>query len=209
MDALPAQPAPSAIVAEAPPPAARFVAPGDLGPRTDEERQLCEKAARPDFLYLGGLLALDVGAVLAHPWLKYAPTQGERALGPMFIGLAWGATLGGGVLATPQCDPLAAPVGPPEGEIRKRWPLTIAVSTIAAATAPFITGIVTGPLDRRWTYGERSSRMWLAALSGLTGSLLPHIPFLSPKPYRAVRQLERLRVEPNVAGVGVSYTLTF
>jgi hypothetical protein len=42
-------------------------APGDIYPRTDRERDLCDRASRPDWLYLGGLAALDVGAERAAP----------------------------------------------------------------------------------------------------------------------------------------------
>jgi hypothetical protein len=191
------------------PAAATYLAATDIRPRNEEERRLCAKASNPDWLYLGGLLALDVGSVLLHPQIKYNESQAVRTFGAGFIGLSWGATLGGGVLALPTCKPYWAPGAPPEGDVRRGWPLTLALATVAAGTSPLIVGIVTGSLPRNWSFEERSSRLWLAAGSGFAGALLPHIPFLSPKTTRAARELERLRVDPTVGGAQVTYTVRF
>lgn len=154
-------------------------------------------------------MALDVGSILLHPQLKYNASQFARTLGPAAIGLTFGATIGGGMLSLPSCDPNWAPGAPPEGDARARWPVALALAGVSAAVAPLVTGIVTGGLDRTWTFTERSSRMWVAAGSGFVGALLPYIPALSPKTLRAARELERLRIEPTVGGVAAGYTLRF
>lgn len=208
-----APPSPPALVAPAPPPppAAQFAAATDIRPRDAEEKALCARASHADWFYLGGLVALDVVSIVAHATLKQDESSTVRTLGAGFIGLTWGATIGGAVLALPACEPHYVPSPPPEGIVRSRWPLAIAVSMIATTTAPFVVGIVTGPLPSTWTYTERSSRLYVAAGAGLVGSILPYIPIpiLSPVPYRAARELERLRFAPlEGGGMGV-YTTRF
>jgi hypothetical protein len=167
-------------------------------------------------LYLGGLLTLDVVSIGLHPTLKYNPSQGARTFGAGFIGFSWGATLGGGVLTLPACDPNWVSTPPPEGDFRQVWPIALAIATLSAGTAPILVGITTGGLPRNWTYSERSSRMWIAAGAGFIGSLLPYVPALSPAPWAAKRELERLRVEPMVResagtidGAYATYTRAF
>lgn len=228
MDAPP--PAPPAIVAPAPspaspagararapastktleqPPAAGFASATDIRPRTDEEKELCARGSNPDWLYLSGLVALDVGSIVAHAWLKQEESQFVRTLGAGFIGFSWGATLGGGRLSIPTCDRNWVWSPPPEGEVRSHWPLTLALTAISAVSAPFVVGVVTGPLPINWTYSERTSRLYFASGAAALGSLLPHLSFLSPAPWRAKRELERIRYTPMVGGGVASYTLTF
>ena len=66
LDSLPPAPPPS-------PPAITADAPGDIYPRSARERELCEIASRPDYWYLGGLLALDVATFWGgvQPFFKY------------------------------------------------------------------------------------------------------------------------------------------
>lgn len=191
------------------PPAARFTAAGQIAPQNDEERDLCERGSSPDYLYLGGLLALDVAAIAVHPTLKQDDHQIVRTLGSGFIGLSWGATLGGAPLTLPTCDRTWVYGPPPEGDIRARWPFALALSLAAATTAPIIVGITTGPLPSQWTYGERSSRLWIAAGTGAIGSLLPYVPVLSPRTWRAGKELERLRFAPIEGGAYGVYTVAF
>lgn len=206
MDALP--PSPPAVVAE--PPAAHFIAASDIRPRNDEEKEICERGSRPDWLYLGGLVALDVVSIGIHPTLKQNDTQMLRYAASGFIGLTWGATIGGAPLTLPTCDPHWVWSSPPEGEVRARWPLALALSLAATATAPFVVGITTGPLPLGWDYTERATRMWIAAGSGLVGSLLPYVPALSPRTLNAARELERIRFGPMAGGGGfATYQLTF
>lgn len=209
MDAVP--PSPPAVVSPAAqqPPAAHFIAATDIRPRAGKEQELCERASHTDWLYLSGLVALDVGAIALHPALKFDSSQFIRTLGPAFIGLTWGATLGGAPLTRPACDPTWVWSPPPEGDVRARWPLALAMSGLAAATAPLLVGIVTGNLDSEWSFSERSSRLWIAAGSGFIGSFLPYIPALSPRPWRAARELEHLRAMPVVGGAMGTYSFTF
>jgi hypothetical protein len=203
--------APPAVVAPQPP-AAHFSAPTDIHPRTPEERELCERASRPDWIYLAGLLSLDVASILVHPTLKQNESPAIRTLGAGFIGFSWGATLGGGALTLPACDPNWVWSAPPEGDVRSGWPLTLALSLVATTTAPFIVGVVTGPLPGTWTYTERSTRLYFAGGAALLGSLLPHIPvpILSPVPFRAARELENLRFAPMEGGGAMGlYTTRF
>lgn len=208
-----APPSPPAMVAPqpAPPPAAQFAGATETRARPGEETKLCERASSPDWLYLGGLVTLDVVSIVAHASLKQESSSAARTFGAGFVGFSWGATLGGGVLSLPACHPNFVSSPPPEGNVRSRWPLALAVTMIATATSPFIVGVVTGPLPSTWTYTERSSRLYVAAGSALVGSLLPYIPIpiLSPVPYRAARELERIRFAPMEGGGVGTYTTRF
>ena len=205
MDALP----PDATKAHGDVRLGSLVAPTDLHPRPDEERDLCSRASHPDWLYLGGLVALDVDAILLHPTLKQEDSQAVRALGPGLLGLTWGATLGGAVLSRPTCDPNFVWSAPPDGDVRSSWPLATALALVSAATAPLLVGIVTGPLSTQWEYPERSSRLWISAGAGAIGSLLPRIPWIAPAPHRAGLELERLRLEPQKSGATATVTWRF
>ncbi len=194
-------------------------APGDIYPRTPREKDLCDRASRPDWVYLAGLLAVDVGAI----WLgssndvKLSDSLAVRMSGPAMIGVAWGATLGGGWLALPKCSPTWVEQAPREGDVRATWPLALSIALLAGATAPIVNAIAIGNLPDFWTTPEREMHVVTAAVFGFGGALLPYL--LPPGTYSAARELERIRVapvatmgppgRPGVAGAYIGYSLPF
>jgi len=100
-----------------PPPALYADAPGDIYPRNMRERDICARAAEPDWLYLGGLVALDAVVFWAgvRPEIKYSSSLPIRFTGPVMIGLTWGATVGGAWLALPKCSAEWVVASPREG----------------------------------------------------------------------------------------------
>jgi hypothetical protein len=198
MDSLPPEP---------PPPHYAY-APGDIYPVGAHEQELCDAADHPDWLYLGGLLVLDVGAVYVNSFVfKFADEPWQRQLGPAAIGLSWGATLGGGYLALPKCEPHWVPTAPREGEVRAHWPLALSLALASAISAPVIMGVATGPLPTNWTTEERASRLLITGGFAFAGALLPYV--LPPRTWRAARELERIRLSGDSRGTFVSYGFAF
>ncbi len=204
------------VASPSPPPSPYAYAPGDIYPRTDKERELCDAASRPDWVYLAGLLALDVGSI----WLgssnevKLHDSALVRMSGPAALGLTWGATLGGGWLALPKCSPHWVEEPPREGEVRVGWPLALSIALLAGATAPIVYGIAIGPLPQQWSTAERELHVVTAAVFGFGGALLPYI--VPPRTVAAARELERLRLgllaEPkgsNARGAYIGYSTAF
>ena len=180
---------------------------GPSGSRSREE-ELCGKADHPDWLYLGGLLALDVGAIyVATGPLKYATAPEVRGIGPALIGFTWGATITGSYLAMPKCDPHWVSYPPREGDVRDRLPLALTLALVSAVTAPIIMAVATGPQPDNWTTQERMARLFVAGGSALVGAVVPYL--LPPKTYRAARELERIRIGADAHGAFGSYTIRF
>jgi hypothetical protein len=212
LDAPPLPPPPPAAVAPAESPRP---APGDIYPRDARERALCATASRPDWLYLGDLVALDVlGAMFGSKGvIKYSDSVVLRYSAPAVVGLTWGATVGGGWLALPKCSPSWVGEAPPEGGVRETWPLALAFALLAGATAPVYNGILVGntlPVD--WSTLEREAHIATAALAGFAGALLPYL--LPPRTWAAARELERVRLGIGAAPGGrasafIGYTLPF
>jgi hypothetical protein len=178
-----------------PPPPAYVAAPTDLYPRGKREQELCAKASQPDWLYMGGLLAIDVAAigVGSSGAVKDSGDWPIRYLaGPTLIGLAWGATVGGMWLAAPKCEPHWIGETPREGRVRATWPLAISLALLGGATAPIVNAIAIGynlPLD--WSTEEREVHIILAGVAGFAGALLPYA--LPPRTYSAALELDHLR----------------
>ena len=171
-------------------------APGDIYPRSDRERQLCAIASRPDWLYLGDLLALDVLAYWfgSSHTAKYSESVPFRYVSPVATGLAWGATVGGAWLALPKCSMSWVGEAPPEGGVRETWPLSLAFALLAGATAPVINGIVIGfTLPPDWTTEEREAHVITAGVAGFVGALVPYL--IPPRTWAAARELEHLRLD--------------
>jgi hypothetical protein len=181
-------------------------APGDIYPRTDREKELCDRASNPDWIYLAGLVLLDAGAI----WLgsssdiKFSGDTAVRLTGPAMIGLTWGATLGGSWLALPKCSPHWVDVPPREGEVHATWPLALSIALLAGATAPIVNGIAVGTLPQNWSTEEREVHVGVAAVLGFGGALLPYL--VPPRTVVAARELERLRLAPlgGLAGPGLA-----
>ncbi len=191
-------------------PPAYVYAANDERPRGAGEEDLCASASHPDWLYLGGLFLLDVASVGVDA--NFFQTRGEpgvRLLGPGFVGLTWGATLGGGYLALPKCSPAFVSSAPPEGDTRKSWPLATALALLSGATAPILVGIETGTgaVTVPWSTEERSARLFVAGGSAFVGAFVPYL--LPPKTWRAAKELERIRAGATQGGAFVSYTLLF
>lgn len=185
MDSLPPQPPP-----------AYAAAPSDIYPRNADEEKLCAEASHPDWFYLGGLLALDVGAIGygSSADIKFSTSEPVRTLiGPGLIGLAWGATIGGTWLALPKCEPHWVGETPPEGGVRATWPLALSLALLAGATAPIVNAIAIGSynLPLEWSTEERAMHLVVAGVAGFGGALLPYL--LPPRTWAAARELDRLR----------------
>jgi hypothetical protein len=178
-----------------PPPAVYQSAAGDIYPRNKREAELCETASRPDWLYLGGLVALDAGAIWggSSNLVKSSSSIPVRAiLGPGVIGLTWGATVGGAWMALPQCSPSWVAAPPPEGQVRLRWPLALSLAVLAGITAPVVNGIAIGfDLPVAWSTFEREMHLVAAGVAGFAGAFVPYL--IPPRTWSAARELERIR----------------
>jgi len=155
--------------------------------------RLRRSASHPDWIYLGGLLALDAGAVWlgSSDSLKYASSVALRLTGPTMIGLTWGATVGGAWLALPKCSPQWVGESPREGGVRSSLPLALSLAVLAGATAPLVNGIAVGPLPNFWSTFESQMHLVAAGVAGFAGALLPYV--IPPRTWAAARELERLR----------------
>ncbi|HEX3772750.1 MAG TPA: hypothetical protein VHV30_17845 [Polyangiaceae bacterium] len=218
MDSLPPPP-PPVVAAEA------LAAPGDLYPRDSRERDLCSQADHPDWLYLGGLAFLDVATVYFGDdiALKYSPHALLRELGPLTIGFAWGATLGGGYLALPKCSFEWIGESPREGRERPAWPLALSIALVAGATAPVVTQIAIGgcstdssnpnstPCQQGYIAAtsteERAVHLIIAGVAGFGGALLPYV--FPPQTYAAARELDKIRVGADPHGAFLGYVTAF
>lgn len=192
------------------PPPGYVYAPTDLGPRGKRETELCDKASSTDWLYLSGLLLANVGSIYLNTYEIYKSTSSAvRQIGPALIGLSWGGLLGGGYLALPKCDKTWVHYAPREGDARSSAPIAIAIASLAAATAPFVTSIATINKDSTlrewnvWSTGEHFWRGMISGIAGLGGALLPYL--LPPKTWAAAKELERIRF----TGTYVGYTVVF
>jgi len=200
------------------PPASYSYAPGDIYPRGSREEDLCATASHADWIYLGALVALDVGSFYwgSRDEFKFDPSWVKRYTGPAMIGLTWGATLGGGYLALPKCEPHWVSHAPREGGVRASWPIALSLALLAGATAPIVNGIAVGycndsrcqgGLPGFWSDEERSMHLVVAGVAGFGGALLPYL--LPPRTWSAAKELEHLRVGADARGnvvVGLSGT---
>lgn len=178
------------------PPSYRYAA-QDIYPVGDRERELCEEASRPDWLYLGGLAILVTNGFLVSHHTK-SDHDPPRWLGPMAIGFSWGAALSGGYLALPKCRMHFVSYPPREGDVRSDWARVVGIAGLAAFVGPIMTGIATGPLRLQWSTEERAQRLLLAGGFGMVGSLVPYL--LPPRTVRNARILEKLRLGGEASG---------
>ncbi len=191
-----------------PPPASYAYAPGNIYPVDARERELCDTASTPDWLYMGGLVLLDVASIYVSTQdMKYVSSETVRLFGSGLAGLTLGATLGGAYLALPKCDPHWVPFAPREGDVHADWPLALSIGLISGVLAAGAYGIEVGPLPVSWSTEERSAHLLLAGFAGLGGSLLPYL--LPPKTWRAARELANIRAGVSSNGGFLGYTLSF
>lgn len=170
-------------------------APGDIYPRGPQEEKLCSAASRPDWAYLAGLVGLDAGAIAlaSVDALKNSTSLPARFVGPVAIGLTWGATVGGAWLALPKCSLEWVGETPREGAVRSTWPVAMSLALLAGATAPVINAIVAGyDTSSPWSTFEREMHLVVAGLAGFGGALLPYV--LPPRTWAAAQELERIRL---------------
>jgi hypothetical protein len=180
----------------------------DVRPRGAEEEALCASASHIDVLYVGTTAALFAGSIyLDIGPLKESTTPAVRLMGPTLVGVTWGSVIGGGYLAWPKCRTDWAPTTPREGDFRSTAPLAIALAMLSAATAPVIDWFSMGPPHNDWPLLERSERVLFAMGGGFLGALLPYA--LPPKPWRAFKELQRLRPTGTASGASVSYVVSF
>ncbi len=195
----------------APPPQPAYVyAPTDIAPKGQRETELCATASHTDWLYLGVLLALDAGGIAgeAQNSLQQSGTTALHFVGPVALGLPWGATLGGGYLALPKCGPQWVTAPAREGDVRASWPLALAIALLAGASAPVIDSIVIGGYPQQWSTVERSLHVVTAGVAGFTGALVPYL--LPPRTWSAARELQHLRVgATSTGGLQFAYELRF
>lgn len=205
MDAAPPPPVVSSLAGEA-----HAYAPTDVAPKGQREAELCDRASHTDWLYLGALLLLDVGgvAVEAQGSLQQSGTTALHFVGPVALGLPWGATLGGGYLALPKCEPQWVTAPAREGDVRASWPLALAIGLLAGATAPVVDSVVLGGYPQQWSTLERTMHVVTAGVAGFTGALVPYL--LPPRTWSAARELQHLRVEGTAGGgLQFAYALRF
>jgi hypothetical protein len=199
-------PPPPADVPADPP--AYVYAATDIRPRQSREIELCEKASHFDWLYTGTFVIGFIGANYANiGYLKHTQEPGYRLTGAGLVGFTWGGILGGGYLSLPKCEPERAPSIPPEGDIRASWPMALAIAALSGITAPMVEATFLGPGKLEWTVAERSGRVFVGIGTGIAGSLFPYL--VSPRPWAAKKEIEKLRVEGMPGGAMLGWRTTF
>jgi hypothetical protein len=191
-------------------PPAYVYAPSDIYPRTPEEKELCESASHPDWIYLTGILALDVGVIGfagPSPDLKYSSNEWLRMAPPAMLGFTAGVTLGGGYLSLPKCAPEWVGAAPREGQDRPSWPLALSIALVSAAMGPITWAVATGPQGPGDSTEERALHVVVASVAGFGGALLPYL--LPPKTWRAKKELERIRAGADSHGAYFGYAVAF
>jgi hypothetical protein len=184
------------------------VAATDNYARSDQERELCDKASRPDWLYLAIPPVLTAGAlVLDSIVVKYDPNEPVRDIGPLLVGLTWGTFIGSFWPSMPKCSPHYVTTAPPEGDVHASWPVAFAFALLAAATAPVVDYIAIGPVPDAWSNAERVTRIVLAGTVAFGAAFIPYL--IPPKTVWAARQLQHLRANISAQSSFVSYTLQF
>ena len=184
------------------------VAATDNYARTARERELCESASKPDWLYLAIPPLLTAGAtVLDSIVVKYDPNEVVRDIGPALVGLTWGTFIGSFWPSMPKCSPHFVNTAPPEGDVRTSWPMAFAFALFAGATAPVVDYIAIGPVPDAWSTAERVSRIVISGVFAFGAAFIPYL--IPPKTVWAARQLQNLRATVSAQSSFVSYTLHF
>lgn len=199
-------PPPPSDVPEEPP--AYVYAASDLRPRQAREIELCEKASHFDWLYTGSFLIGFLGSTYANlGYIKHMPQPGVRLFGAGLVSFTWGGLLGGGYLSLPKCEPERVPSIPPEGDVRASWPVALAIAAVAGITAPMLEATLLGPQPADWFPTERSARVFVNIGAGIAGSLFPYL--VSPRPWTAKKEIEKIRMQGLPSGMMLGYQTTF
>ena len=191
-----------------PSPPAYTYAVTDLQPRQAREVELCAQASSFDWQYTGAFVLGFVASVYVNIGpLKLSQEPGIRLIGPGLVGFTWGATLSGGYLSLPKCDPMWAGGPPPEGDVRASWPMATAIAVLAGVMGPIMDYSFLGPVKQEWTVRERSARIFVGAGAGVLGALFPYL--VSPKTWAARKEIDRIRVEGTPGGAMLGWHVTF
>ena len=202
-----AQPPPPTTDIPSEPPAYVYAA-SDIRPRQAREIELCEKASHFDWLYTGSFVVGFIGANYASlGYLKHNPQPNVRLLGAGLVSFTWGGFLSGGYLSLPKCEPERAVSIPPEGDIRASWPIAIAISALAGLTAPLVEATFVGLSPPTWSPTERTTRVFVNIGAGIVGSIFPYI--VTPRPWAAKKELEKIRLEGMPSGAMLGWQTTF
>lgn len=184
-----------------------------LGPVSDREADLCERAGRPDLLYVGGAFLLTGSAITFDAmYVKHNVSSPVlRVTSSGFVGLTFGALLGGGVAALPKCRLDVVTRTTPEGAVASPWPLALSTALFAGVSAPFFVAIGKGRDPVAWEVSERSMHVIVPGVTAFAGALLPYLPALAPRNARAARELQKLQIgaPPQGAGAFATFTTTF
>ena len=184
------------------------VAATDNYARSERERDLCETASKPDWLYLTIPFALSAGAVVLDSLvMKYDPNEAVRDLGPALVGLTWGTFIGAFWPSMPKCQSHYVTTAPPEGDVRASWPVAFAFALLAGATAPVVDYIAIGPVPDAWGNAERVSRIVISGTIAFGAAFIPYL--IPPRTVWAARQLQHLRASVSAQSSFVSYTFQF
>ena len=214
-----APPPPPAVVETAPDqapakPGLDRVASTDFYARSARERELCESASRPDWLYLGvqpflvaGAIALDTQVLKYPSFVDSSSGTFVRDVGAELVGLTWGTFIGSFMPSMPKCSPHYVTTVPPEGQVQTPLPLAFAMAFLAGMTAPIIDYIAIGPVPDQWSTSERTSRVILASTFAFGAAFIPYL--LPPRTVRAARELEKIRATVTPQGAFLSYTAHF
>jgi hypothetical protein len=179
------------------------------------DAELCRAASHTDWLYMAGTLVLDGVWIAAEQRYFGAknpdgtptvPQPGIRLIGPTVMGALWGQTLGVALLSRPQCDPDDIHWAPPEGNVHTELPLLFATALAAAATGGFAANI-SHPIQTEWPVWERATGTVLPIVTGFAGTFLPLL--LPPRPYRAMQELQKLRLGADKTGATLGWGFTF
>ncbi len=181
--------------------------PGDIYPRGERERRLCEKAATTDWLYLSAAGVATIGSVWVNAETKYSSPWPVRFLGPASIGLSMGWLIGSLPLALPQCSETGMRFGGREGDVRKPAIVAISLALGSAALSSITMAIATGQQPQAWDNAERAGRVITTSSFAISGALLPYL--LPPKTWRAAEELRKMRFEVNEARAFLTYSTSF
>ncbi len=181
--------------------------PGDIYPRGAHERELCDKAASTDWIYLSTAGLATVGSVVINSETKYSSTWPVRFLGPASVGLSMGWLIGSLPLALPQCSETGMRFSGREGDTRKPGYLAISLALGSVALSSITMAVATGQQPQEWGNVERAGRVLTTSGFAIAGSLLPYL--LPPKTWRAAEELRKLRFEASEERAFVTYSMTF
>jgi hypothetical protein len=85
--------------------------------------------------------------------------------------------------------------------------MAAAITMVAAVSAPAMDYIFLGTVPVHWTVPERSGRVFTAMGTGAIGAIFPYV--VSPRPWAAKKEIDRIRIGEVAGGPFISYAATF